>query len=128
MKKFVFSTIVSITILACEKEDEFQSHRLRVRNDTPFSLDNVYIKQGDSQHDYGPLQPDEISTYESFIIGDFFSYPYIRISTGGKDFEFDIQPTEAPPTQVNQAEKNPLTGVITVNEHANNALSIYFIE
>lgn len=138
MKRVLFLLIVSISILACEKEDEasteneeVQSHRLRVKNDTLLSFNNVFIKQGQSQHHYGALQPGEISAYKVFTYVDFLGYPYVKVTTAGQDIEFTIQPVDASPTQTSQTnhtEVRPLTCVIKVNEHANHALDVYFVE
>ncbi|MEM9673675.1 MAG: hypothetical protein AAF992_13870 [Bacteroidota bacterium] len=138
MQKVLFLLIisVSISIIACEKddesfleEDEAQSYRLRVKNDTPLSFDNVFIKQVQSQHHYDPLQPNETSEYKVFTYVDSLGYPYIQVTIEGQDIEFNIQPIDdVSTTQTDHIKVRPLTCVIWANEYANNALDIYFVE
>jgi len=119
---------------ACEKEDEIhignQPYQLRVKNDTPFSFDNVSIEIWESEHDYGPLQPGEISEYNSFTNAGYSDYPYIIVTVDGTDFQLGVQPIEKNqnPVLSDEVEIPPLTCVITINEYANNALDLHFEE
>jgi uncharacterized protein YxeA len=124
MKKIVFLIVVSIAFIACKKEEASLS-MLRIKNETPYQFDNVYVKIGESENNYGPLNPNETSGYKGY---ERTSYPYIKVSMEGEEVEFQIQPTEAPP--VGEHDSNevtpPSTCVIQVNE-ATNKLGLYFI-
>ncbi|GEM_PF-2882288 len=136
MKKIVLLIIISLVIQSCEKEidqtdnDDIHFYFLRIKNDTPFIFENVYAEHGASQHNFGSLQPDEISEYKNFELNKSGDYPLFKISTRDQDFELGIQPIDPPPNEVVTTHEKlpPLTCVITVNQFNNNNLGLYFIE
>ncbi len=124
MRNAIILVFIAITFLACKKED-FDKSTYRVKNNTSYTFKNVYIKIGTSENNYGSLQPNEISGYQTFESRD---YPYIKISTESKDYEFRIIPFDSPPsgTKVSKAA-TPLTFVVSVNP-ATNGLDYHFEE
>ncbi|RDC66376.1 hypothetical protein [Adhaeribacter pallidiroseus] len=125
MRYALILAFLAITTLACKKE-EFNKSTYRVKNNTPYTFTNVYIKVGTTENDYGRINSQETSTYKKFGSKD---YPYIKISSEGKDYEFKILPFEAPPsgTKVSKRAAAPLTFVVDVNS-TTNGLDYHFEE
>jgi hypothetical protein len=130
MRRIALLILVTTALIACKEEvnevEEAGLSKLRIRNETPYLFDNVYVKIGESENNYGPVKPSETSFYKHF---DRASYPFIKVSIQGQEQEFQIQPFEAPPVEMNDRSgiAHPLTCVIHVNEQTNE-LDLYFIE
>jgi hypothetical protein len=130
MRKIALLILATTALIACKEEvntmEEAGLSQLRIRNDTPYLVDNVYVKIGESEQNYGPVEPNEISVYKNF---DRSPYPFIKVSIQGQETEFQILPIEGPPVVDNDRNlvSTPLTCVIHVNEQTS-GLDLYFIE
>jgi hypothetical protein len=130
MRRIALLIVLTTALIACKEEvnnvEKVDLQSLRIRNETPYHLDNVYVKIGEDEHNYGPVMPDETSGYKDF---DRASYPLIKVSMQGQETEFQIQPIETPPVGMRDLNtvSPPLTCVIHVNEQTNR-LGLYFIE
>src|SRR5688500_6976128 len=112
MRKIALLIVVTTALIACKEEvnkvEEAGLHKLRIRNETPYLFDNVYVKIGEGENNYGPVKPNETSVYKNF---DRASYPFIKVSMQGQEAEFQIQPIEAPPVEVN--DRNTVSPPLT---------------
>ena len=130
----VFLSVAILFVLSCEEEkvdqiikvEEDGLNKLRIRNETPYLFDNVYVKIGEDENNYSSVKPNETSAYMSF---SRTSYPFIKVSMQGQETEFQIHPIETPPIEVDKGNTatTPLTLVININEQTN-GLDLYFIE
>ncbi len=127
MKHLILLFVLISTVFACNQKESVEPNqeRLRIKNNTPYELQRVTIKKGNSQNTYGKLQPNQVSDYKSF---KDHGYPSFSIETNNKTYEFQITPIDLPPTepQPTDAKLKPLTCVISST--APGSFGVYFVE
>jgi hypothetical protein len=67
---------------ACEKNDAGPL-LLRIRNNSPYHFDQVYVSTGSGSHQYGSLASTGTSEYKKFRY--IYEYGYIKLTINGQE-------------------------------------------